>query len=263
MLALVPLLTVGHYYVVSDWWHLTQVEGLVGLPLYLAAWLTARPVGRATPWWLFLGGVMGGVVLLFKLMLLPIVLVFALTAFGERRRSTPQPFGRTLGETLIPVAGGMMVPAAAALAACLWTASLEVALWTWFAFPLDVLREIPTPSQWRLLGGLSWFAQGFSWLAALAVLGAVVGARRRDPLAVNLIGWCGDGLSVILAQTQSWSGLPILPPARAPARSPRGARPGRGMGARHAGPHLRGFAAVTGGAARGAGTLFSAFRGCS
>ena len=204
VLALVPLLTVGHYYVVSDWWHLTQVEGLVGLPLYLAAWLTARPVGRATPWWLFLGGVMGGVVLLFKLMFLPIVLVFVLTAFGECRRSTPKPFGRTLGKTLIPMAGGMMVPAAAALAACLWTASLEVALWTWFAFPLDVLREIPTPSRWRLLAGLSWFAQGFSWLAALAVLGAVVGVRRRDPLAVNLIGWCGVGLSLILAQTQSW-----------------------------------------------------------
>jgi hypothetical protein len=34
--SLAPLLTVGHYYVVSESWHLTQVEGLVGLPMYLA-----------------------------------------------------------------------------------------------------------------------------------------------------------------------------------------------------------------------------------
>lgn len=204
VLALVPLLTVGHYYVVSDAWHLTQVEGLVSLPLYLAAWLTARPLGRGARWRLLLGGVMGGVVLLFKLMLLPILLAFALAAHVERRRSVSEPLGRTLGAAVLPVAAGILLPAGAVLAVCASTGSLGAALWTWFAFPLDMVREIATPSAWRLLGGLHWFAQGFSWLMALAVLGAVAAARRRDALALNMICWCVLGFAVILAQTQSW-----------------------------------------------------------
>ena len=38
MACLVPLLTVGIYYGVSGQWHLTQLEALVGFPMFLALW---------------------------------------------------------------------------------------------------------------------------------------------------------------------------------------------------------------------------------
>jgi hypothetical protein len=204
VLALVPLLVVGHYYLVSDWWHLTQVEGLVGFPLYLTAWLTSGPDGPAPRWRLVLGGVTGGAALVFKLMFAPIVLAFVLTAVLERRRVSAERLGRTLAQVLLPIAGGLLLSVGAVVGFCAWTGGLDEALWTWFAFPLEVVRELPPPQLWRLFSGLDWFLHGFASLAALAVLGAAADGRRRDPLVRDLVWWCALGLVVILVQAQSW-----------------------------------------------------------
>lgn len=202
--ALAPLLTVGNYYAVSESWHLTQVEGLVGLPMYLALWYAATPEAPARAWRLFVSGAMGGVVLLFKLMFLPILVAFWLAAIacdlvrhglGARR----------LAAMVTSIVVGCVGPLLAAVAYFAWTDSLGVAAWTWFDFPRSVVREIPAPSLWRLFGGLVWFANGFSWLLALAVVGGFVAVRRRaDAVGLNLVVWCVVGGGVILAQVQSW-----------------------------------------------------------
>ena len=45
-LALVPLLTVGFYYAISDDWSLTQLEALAGFPLYVCLWSALRASER-------------------------------------------------------------------------------------------------------------------------------------------------------------------------------------------------------------------------
>jgi hypothetical protein len=198
---LAPLLTVGNYYAISESWHLTQVEGLVGLPMYLALWYAST---EARPGRLFVSGAMGGLVLLLKLMFLPILAAFWLTAIawdvvrhglGVRR----------LAAVVAPIVAGCLAPLLVALAYFAWTDSLGVAAWTWFDFPRAVVREIPTPSVWRLVTAVEWFAKGYAWLLALAVIGgAAAGRRRDDALGVNLVLWCLVGVGVILVQVQSW-----------------------------------------------------------
>ena len=199
-----PVLTVGHYYAVSESWHLTQVEGLVGLPMLLALWLASTPDASARTTRLYASGVMGGVVLLFKLMFLPILVAFWLTALVTTIRRQESP-GRRSVVVVATIVAGVLSPLLATLAYFAWHDALGVTWWTWFDFPRLALEQIPAPSPWRLVGALEWFAARFSWMVALAVLGAVASARRRaDAMAWNLIWWCGLGVVVVLAQVQSW-----------------------------------------------------------
>ena len=87
---LAALLAVGYPYAIVGDWHLTQVEGLAGPPIYLALWFATRAAdperkGRTSWAW---SGVMGGIVLLFKLLFLPIVGSFWLVALMARTRQS-------------------------------------------------------------------------------------------------------------------------------------------------------------------------------
>jgi hypothetical protein len=202
--SLAPLLTVGHYYVVSESWHLTQVEGLVGLPMYLALWYASTPASSARAWRLYVSGLMGGLVLLFKFMFLPILLAFWLTAavYTVPRRESVL---RGVASVVVPIIVGLLGPLVVTIAYFAWTDTLGLAYWTWFDFPRQVVKEIPAPSAWRLLGALEWFAHRFSWLLALGAIGGYVALRQRaDAMTVNLLWWCGLGGAIILAQVQSW-----------------------------------------------------------
>ncbi len=206
-LLLVPLLTAGYYHAVTENWHLTQVESLVGLPLFLTLWWSLRgtEAKRGAGWRFLLSGLMGGVVLLFKLVLLPVVAAFWLadllalaTARRERR-----------ARAVLGAAAAMLAGAALPLAlTVLWLAArgaLDVALWTTFTFPAQALSE---PRRFRVeyfVDGLSWFAKHFSPLVALAVIGGWSGLRpRRDPLTVRLLLWLTTGAFVILIQQWSY-----------------------------------------------------------
>ncbi|MGF1936586.1 MAG: hypothetical protein RM347_019725 [Nostoc sp. ChiQUE02] len=95
--SLVPLLTVGVYYTVSEPWHLTQVEALVGFPLFICLWLTYQSFkyeGKLRFFLLSLSGLIGGIVLIFKLMFLLILLSFwrlVLRAFGVNNNTFKSP----------------------------------------------------------------------------------------------------------------------------------------------------------------------------
>lgn len=59
---LIPLLSVGACFAVAGSWHLTQVEGLVGFPLFLVVWLTCvdAQAQRSNELRLFCSGLCGG-----------------------------------------------------------------------------------------------------------------------------------------------------------------------------------------------------------
>ena len=76
--SIAPLLTVGMYYGVAGIWHQTQTEALVGVPIFLSLWYasqSSQSSGQRTLR-LFLSGFMGGIALVFKFVLLPILGAF-------------------------------------------------------------------------------------------------------------------------------------------------------------------------------------------
>src|SRR5258705_441132 len=66
--ALIPVLTVGFFYTITGPWHLTQVETLVSLPLYLTLWFSTSSIDndRKRSALLFFSGLFGGITILFK-----------------------------------------------------------------------------------------------------------------------------------------------------------------------------------------------------
>jgi hypothetical protein len=203
--ALAPVLTIGVYYAVAGSWHLTQVEGLVSLPMFLCLWFSSVPSrsGRYSSWRFLISGTMGGVVLLFKLMFLPLVAFFWLTAIiaAANRERAP---ARACCQVVLPTAFGLLcvlLPCAAYFA---WHDALLVAYKTFFEYPPRLLRELPRSNSESFLRGLLWFARNCIGLMAFALVGFFLSLRKRpDPFTINLAAWCVLGMGVILSQVRS------------------------------------------------------------
>jgi hypothetical protein len=209
---LLPLLTVGVYYAACRSWHLTQVEALVSFPLFLCFWFAycAFDHDRA-PLLLFLSGVMGGLVLLFKFALLPILLVVWLVNFNFKVRNIV----RVAYRTILPIFLGVMVCLLPVILYFNYFDSLDLLYKTWFDYPRQILTQIPDAaiaaeigSPWRRLGnGLVWFVPWVSPLIALGVLGLYFSPQSyRNRLTLSCVAWIITGFLVIwIQQTSLWA----------------------------------------------------------
>lgn len=205
MACLVPLLTVGIYYGVSGQWHLTQLEALVGFPMFLSLWYgsgSPYPNGRRSLRF-FLSGVMGGIVLLFKFMFLPILAGFWLTTLVDATVSKRGPLLSTLIRICVPVVLGMTVPLLIVLGYFASNNTVGLLYWTFFEYPAQLMRDPPYSNP--VINGLRWLISQFAPLMALGSIGAYISlTNRRDRLlTVNLVLWLFLGLGVILLQTFS------------------------------------------------------------
>jgi hypothetical protein len=204
---LLPLFTAGAYYAVAFTPQLSQVEALVGVPLFLALWLASDPFRSrrgGTPAAYFGSGLAGGVVLLFKFIFLPILLGFWLAALGISVFVRREPARRLALRAALPLAAGMLVPL---LAAAVWLAraeALSLALRTFFVYPPKIFAGAQGGGTRRLLDGILWFGRSFAPLAVLAVPGILLAIRRKtEYLSLALLIWIAGGFGVILLQRQS------------------------------------------------------------
>jgi hypothetical protein len=205
--SLVPLLTVGNYYAISDSWHLTQVEFLVGLPLFLTLWFAFKSsrVTRDKTWWLFLSGVMAGLVLLFKFIFLPLIFVFWAIAFLDAIIRQQQPILKSLFGIGIPVILGTLLPLSIVFGYLAQFATLDILSQTFFVYPPRILTEIPGPGINRLISATRWFATKCAPLIFLGTIGIYASLRRPiNLLAIYVISWLLLGFAVILLQRQAW-----------------------------------------------------------
>lgn len=225
--SLMPLLTVGVYHAVCGSWHLTQVEGLVGFPLYLTLWAAIQSQQmqkRANRFALLcLSGIAGAVVLVFKLILLPIIGLFWLTVLISSIARGDEVWLKAFFRAAIPILIGVIVPL---LAVALYFAmhnALSIVGYTYFEYPAQAVKAFAGEDRLPVLKqGLRWFVTTFSPLLALIfVWGLIVlkdvkvqnkhfvdellfKLRQVDLLTVNLILWVFAGLAVILVQNLSW-----------------------------------------------------------
>lgn len=205
-----PLLVVGAYFTFCNDWHLLQVEGLVGLPLFLAvrAFVRDEPSRAASPPRAVAAGIAAGIVLVFKLALAP-VFVFAwlpsvwsaLRALGPERRVTLLAMRRAL----LCAATGIASVWAGVIADLLWHRDGALAWNAWFALPARVIAGMPKGLPLDALRHTAhWLV--FTWWPLLlpAAFGAFVAWRAREPFGRALVMWFAAGVGVILMQR--WSG---------------------------------------------------------
>lgn len=205
--SMVPLLTVGIYYAVSGSWHLTQAEGLVSFPLYLTLFFASEGAQQKGGWsWrLFLSGFMGGMVLLFKFLFLPVLLSFWVVTIIYVLAQKRGPYLRSLISIITPTALGTLLPLLVVFSYFAWHGTLSILSYTFFEYPSRAIRELPSADIGRLLSGLRWFINWSAPLMALGFIGAFASLRsRRELVTVNLILWFVLGLGVIVVQRLSW-----------------------------------------------------------
>jgi len=200
---LAPLFAVGTYYAVAGDLHLTQVEGLVGLPLYLALWYASDgPAGEPRVRRVFLSGLWGGVALVFKLAFLPLVGVFwLLPLVAVWRRRGP---GAALARVALPVAVGAALPLGATVAYFAGQGLLGELRTTWFEVPASLLTRVRGTHVNRLFDGLQWYLLRMAPWLGLAAVGAGALRSRRDALGAGFGWWLAVGFLVILVQRWSW-----------------------------------------------------------
>jgi hypothetical protein len=208
-----PWLMVGTYYVVADERQLSQLECFINLPLFLLVWLAMqaayRPQQRSR--WLFLSGLMGGIVLIFKVIFLPIVVALWLVCLGDflvnRRLSAWQ----IVPQMLLSIGLGCVTPLLPIVLYLAHIGNLQLAYEICFVLPKQLVKQLPMAPPIRLVGHLYWFVRKYIAVLSLAGLGIyqIVMLRRgqklgRQLLSMYMLTWLGIGVPVILIQTQSW-----------------------------------------------------------
>ena len=203
--ALAAFLSVGYFYAFTSDWHLTQVEAVAGFPLFLTLWFSSRAGAedterrRALLW----AGVLGGIVVLFKMMFVLIVGGFWLTALAARAIRRPRVAG--MAKDVGALALGALLPILPVFAYLAAHRELGIAWWTFFEYPAQILGGRGDLRLHALTDGLTWFFARWSPLLALGFFGVVAAARRgRDLVALNLALWIVSGLAVILMQRLSY-----------------------------------------------------------
>jgi hypothetical protein len=209
---LVALLTVGFYYGICGLPHLTQdymtqVEGLVGFPMFLCIWFASRAVEGKSAWGtqLLLSGFMGGLVLLLKLIFLPMLLCSWMAAFWYAQFQRRENLFATAARFGAPIVLGLAGPILFACGYFAWRGGLSELFFTSFVWPIHAIGKLPLAGPGRLHEGLAFFVDGFAPLLGLGFVGTWWSLRRRkDLLTINLLLWIVTGAMVILIQRRSW-----------------------------------------------------------
>ncbi|GET35759.1 hypothetical protein MiSe_05040 [Microseira wollei NIES-4236] len=199
--SLTPLLTVGIYYGVSGAWHLTQLEALVGFPMFLALYFAVKAylAQKYQFGLLFLSGVMGGIVLLFKLIFLPILLVFwamaLIDAVGVKG------FFKRLIAIGVTVVLGTLLPLAIAGIYFAQFDLLPLLYQNFFERPIQIFNQSPFSTNERFIKSVMWFISRLAPLIVFGSIGAYTFKRQpRDLMTLYLVLWLISGLGVILIQ---------------------------------------------------------------
>jgi hypothetical protein len=216
---LAPLFTVGAYYAAAWTWHLTQVEALVGLPLLLAGGL-ALSTDAYSKRRLLAAGAAGGIVLIFKAMLCPVlVAMWAVACIFRVKKEATSPL-RTALVFIALIGTGCAVPVIAVAVWASHSGFLPEMVFATFVFPLKFAASeshyhfYPTFRIAKtFFQALGWFLIRFGPLLFLASIGAKDLIKRNNEYAIALVAWLVSASVVFIAQT--WWGyqlLLLLPP---------------------------------------------------
>lgn len=203
--SLLPIFTVGAYYLLSDRAKLMKLEALAAFPIFVAAWLAYRSTTDTNRWLLVGSGVAGGLAVSFKLALAVILIPLWLLTILYLSRISERPRWITAGEVFGLVFLGSLTPIGLLVVQLARWNAVEAAVETAFVYPLRYLSEVPAAPLDRLVSSFGWLLRSYGPIL-LAAAAAVWFARRssRDRLVMYLTTWFAFGLALHLLQTKSW-----------------------------------------------------------
>lgn len=207
MSAMVPLAIIGTYYVAVDPFHLTQLEGLVGFPIFLPAWHASRIAsnGNISKVSFFLSGVFAGVTVVFKLVFVPLLVVLwviaSLHAVFQHRMSL-----RSIVVNIwLPVTLGVTIVLGIVAAKFWLDGALWELYWTAFKYPPAALDASPPAPYLRFFRSLMFFISFFMvWTLFIVLAIAEWWYSDRNVLTSMMIGWLIVGIALIFIQRFSW-----------------------------------------------------------
>lgn len=219
MAALAPLATVATYYGAADPFHLTQLEALIGLPIFLSAWFASRISwsGRRRALAFLLSCLFAGISVVFKIVYAPLFVAFWLIAALHVRAVDRASLGVICREMWIPPAIGV-ASVLCMVALKFWgDGALWELYWTAFEYPPLALIAAPRATYVRLAGSSLFFISLYSvWLLFIVLAIAEWWHVDRDPVTSMMLAWLVGGLALILIQRFSWwpyHFLLLFPPA--------------------------------------------------
>ncbi len=203
---LLPILTVGAYYLLADRGKLLKVESLSALPIFLAMWFAYRFTTNPSRWLLFASGVAGGIAVSFKLalavVLIPIWLLTLFLLIRERDRQ----WWKVTGEAVSPAVLGALVPIGLLVALLNRWGILAIAVETAFVAPFRYL-DVPGAPIERLLIGFGWLILGYGPMLVAAAWVVWRSSRvSKDRLVGYLTTWALFGFVLHLFQNTTWWG---------------------------------------------------------
>jgi hypothetical protein len=203
-----PLVVLWVYYGYADSWHLTQVEILVALLMFISVallgWAYRSAVGRV--WGFAVAGATAAIAVGFKLVFAPMFIAFVLVAtFHQVAISRP-------ASRFFYVAGlwaAFSVGVAVVLAAMGWLfwmhGALQEFLWTTFVYPVKAFEAVPPAPYSRLFVSVARYLALFTPWIPLVLLAGVRAFRPDEPVTTRLMcTWLVAGAAVILIQRFSW-----------------------------------------------------------
>jgi hypothetical protein len=202
--SLLPIFTVGAYYLSSDRDRLMKLEALVAFPIFVAVWLAYRSTTDSNKWLLFGSGLAGGVVVSFKLALAVILIPIWLMTLYFIVRAKNRPWWKTFASVFPPVFLGSMIPIGLLIAQLGEWGALKVAFETAFLYPFRYLSDVPRAPLDRLLLGFIWLAKSYGLILVVAGVGIWFGWRKKSRLVGYMAAWGFMGLVVHLLQDKTW-----------------------------------------------------------
>jgi uncharacterized MnhB-related membrane protein len=187
--SLVPLLTVGVYYIVSGAWDLTQVEALVGFPLFICLWLTFKSFkkeGKQRFYLLLLSGFIGGIVLLFKFLLLLILISFWLTLLIYSILIQRHGIQKILVEIFLPIFIGIIFPLLVITSYFVSVNSFSIVYETFFIYPPLLVANAAFDKS-EFISGIKWFLQSFYPLILMALIAVYVSLYKSKNILTLLL----------------------------------------------------------------------------
>lgn len=202
--SLLPLFIVGSYYCNAGSFHLTQLEALINVPLFLVVWLLDKAYKTEND--LFITyltiGILIGVILLSKLVFSPIIFFFLLIHFIFTLRSKNLKY--IFIKQIIPLFIGFVIPLSIFIA-YIFTHQIEnLVIDIYFRIPTSVITLTDQINPDRLLSSIIWFIKKMFVLLLLAAIGVFLITKKESHFFSLIIAWGVIGFGVILLQKTSW-----------------------------------------------------------
>jgi hypothetical protein len=203
---LLPIFTVGAYYLLADRGKLMKVESLSALPIFLAVWFAYRFTTSPNRWLLFASGFAGGIAVSFKLALSVVLIPIWLLTLAFLIRDRDRQWWKVTGEAVSLAVLGALVPIGLLLVLLSRWGILGVAVETAFVAPFRYL-DVPGAPIERLLLGFRWLILGYGPMLVSATWIVWRSWRvSRDRLVGYLATWSLFGFGLHLFQYTTWWG---------------------------------------------------------